>query len=172
MKESMGKQVGKTPPEFTKLVLSNERYLGSPRGPGGAYKFDRFDSPRCSLTKYSTDSPRLSSAFSSSSLNNISPSDSKYARTVSKQLDFSSPGSVSSKPSFQISPRGVASRSSSANSGLGNSETFSPNGHAGAFVAHEDTKESISGEDIRQIEQVLRSSGGRLEELYKQVINS
>ena len=168
MKESMGEQAEKTPPEVTKFVLSNERYVGSPRGPGGAYRFDRLDSPRASLTKYSTDSPRLSSAFSSSSLNNISPSDSKHARSVSKKLDFSSPGSVSSKTSFQISPRGVASRSSSAYSGLGNSESFPPNGHAGAFVA-EDTKESISGDEIRQIEQVLLSSGGRLEELYKQV---
>lgn len=170
----MGKQVEHSPPEPTKS-LSTEKSPRSPRSANsrGTFKADKYESPIGSLSK-TNDSPRLSLAFSSSSVNNISPTGANHSRSVSKQLDFSSPGSVSSKGGgYQVSPRGVSASSKLQldllSAGLGNSQRFSENESGDVESVAEYTCGSISVDELRQMEQILHASGGRLEELYKKV---
>ncbi|XP_024397252.1 uncharacterized protein [Physcomitrium patens] len=167
----MGKQTEQSPPE-AKNLLSNQKSPRSPKyGPKSVFKLDRFESPRGSLTK-SNDSPRLSVAFSSSSANNISPNGAKQASTVSKQLDFSSPGSVSSKNGTKTSPKCAAPRlvlDTVNSASLNSSRRFSHNGPGDTESVADFPCSSITIDELRQIEQILQASSTRLEELYKKV---
>jgi hypothetical protein len=164
----------KSPPEATKL-RGHQRSPSTPKpGSRSIHKLDKFESPQDSLSK-SSDSPRLSLAFSNGSANNISPRGAKHAKSASKQLDFSSSGSVSSsKNGTQVSPKGVAPRLllDTLNGVGGNSSgrlsQDSPGGKEKAVA--DDPCGSISTDELRQIEKILQASSSRLEELYKKVL--
>jgi len=199
-RKEMGRQTAKTP-DPQQQQLSSDKSCGSPRGGGGVraagsmFTVEKLDlcQMRKSFTKSnSTDqSPRLHSVFSSNSVSNnsnnkthnnsnlvISPRNSVQDRSVSRQLDFSSPKSVTSKGLGQqivISPQckqlglNVSPRpSESVASSVGNSQRLSEAGDADSLAKYY-TGGAVCIDELRQIENVLHASGARLDELYKKV---
>ncbi|CAK9200856.1 unnamed protein product [Sphagnum troendelagicum] len=160
---------------------------------------------RRSLTKSSsttTESPRRWSVFSSNSVSNNSNTNNntvaispRNSLQVSRQLDFSSPKSVTSKGAAGggcavqtqattiMSPKKAASGLNgvvvcspreSVVSSVGNSQRFSENGDADSMTSNYCAgggggAAAICIDELRQLESILHASGARLDELYRKV---